>query len=106
MRADKLAKDPAHVARVRAGEVYEANRRAALTPAERVREDLVDKGHWADDWSDRAERLTPEAMAERRGATCKERPKDSRVNRKETKPGSGAHDERVRFVPWCDRKKD
>jgi hypothetical protein len=77
---------------------------ATLTKRQREIDQKIDSGEWYDDWTMRVreirERDIPSTLGERSGPNCKPRPLDSRNNR-----GSGDRDERMRFVPWCDRKK-
>jgi len=77
---------------------------ATRTPRERQIDDLVDSGKWYDDWTSRARSAGVKQFEERKTAKCKPRPTDSRVNRSNNTGGGTDRDQKLRFVPWCDRK--
>lgn len=75
------------------------------TPREREISRKVDEGVWFDDWSGRARNASVDQHAERKNPSkCKARPEDSRVNRSNNTGGGTDRDQKLRFVPWCERK--
>jgi hypothetical protein len=81
---------------LKAQEAFEASR----TPRQREIDRKVEKGEWGDDWTLRAREMRVSDFEDRKDPVkCKPRPTDSRKNR-----GAGSRDERMRFVPWCERK--
>lgn len=83
---------------------FERDYYAKAQPRQREIDAKVESGKWFDDWSSRARYAAPEDFEQRRTVNCKPRPKDSRVNRGAKTGGGTDREEKLRFVPWCERK--